>query len=587
MLPATFVVTNASDSGPGSLRSAIMSVNADTHPYSDDIDVNINHAVPQTIKLMSALPTITRQVRIFGYDGGYGSREIELDGSGLVRTAPGAAGLSIQATGQDTDFEWVIQGFKIDNFITGIKIDNSGSSTRFHLGVYNNDIVTRAGGAGVVFNAGTGATWGGFFYNSITTHGYSDGIAVQTAGTTDRFIFEGNEISTSGAGDAIRVRGDALASTLTFVKNHLSADTQPVANLDFVALNVTLSTSSKAYVAVTNNELSTHNRGTGLVLQGGPAFQALVQGNNFNGNRLGVSVFGDGTTAGNVDLGGGSLGSKGGNDFTSYHEVNQPYLYAIGLFKVAPGYTMKAMGNKFSVSPELVIVDGSYDSLGGGSGAILTGAAAFAGLSAQERFVQALYLDQLGRAGMQSELDAWLPVLAGPGAQQAVVAGIAGSFEAQDHLVKNWYQTYLGRPANGTEELGWVSLLQAGQSEEQVLGQFLGSTEFYNRAQTMGLAGTADQNYVQALYQVLLGRTAGDAEVAGWVNALPQLGTQGVALGFLQSQEYRTDQVEGYYTTLLHRPADPAGLNNWVMSNLDMYTARLGFEASPEFFANG
>jgi hypothetical protein len=212
--------------------------------------------------------------------------------------------------------------------------------------------------------------------------------------------------------------------------------------------------------------------------------------------------------------------------------------------------------------------------------------AAIAGLNAQERFVQALYLDALGRAGTQAELDGWLGLL-NAGGQQAVAAGIEGSFEAQDHLVQSWYQTYLGRPADGTEKLGWVGLLQAGQSEEQVLSQILGSAEFYDRAQSMGLACTADQNYVQALYQVLLGRTAGDAEVAGWVNTLPQLGTHGVALAMLHSQEFRTDQFEGYYNALLHRPDDPAGLNNWVMSNLDMHSVRIGFEASPEFFTNG
>src|SRR5207237_4258615 len=34
-------------------------------------------------------------------------------------------------------------------------------------------------------------------------------------------------------------------------------------------------------------------------------------------------------------------------------------------------------------------------------------ATAFAGLSADERFVQALYLDELGRAGGKAELDGW------------------------------------------------------------------------------------------------------------------------------------------------------------------------------------
>jgi hypothetical protein len=212
---------------------------------------------------------------------------------------------------------------------------------------------------------------------------------------------------------------------------------------------------------------------------------------------------------------------------------------------------------------------------------------AFTGLSAQERFVQALYLDVLGRAGMQSELDSWLPVLAGPGGQQGVAAGIEGRFEARDHLVKSWYLHYLGRPANGTEELGWVGLLQAGQTEEQVLSGILASQEFYNRAQTLGFGDTAAGNYVRALYQLLLNRTAGSAEVAGWESALSSVGRQGVGLGFLQSTECRTNQVEGYYEALLHRPADPASLNAWTSSGLDLVSVRIGFEASSEFFSNG
>jgi hypothetical protein len=215
-------------------------------------------------------------------------------------------------------------------------------------------------------------------------------------------------------------------------------------------------------------------------------------------------------------------------------------------------------------------------------------AAAFAGLTADERFVQALYLDDLGRAGSKAELDEWAPALInGQAGRTAVATGIEGSFEARDRLVKTWYQTYLGRQADGTEELGWVDLLGAGQSEEQVLSQILGSTEFYSRAQSLVPTGAPEKSYVQALYQVLLDRTASDPEVAGWTAAMQQVGGQGVALGFLQSQEFRTNQFEGYYNALLRRTADPTEVNNWVMSSLDMGTARIGFEASPEFFANG
>jgi hypothetical protein len=204
---------------------------------------------------------------------------------------------------------------------------------------------------------------------------------------------------------------------------------------------------------------------------------------------------------------------------------------------------------------------------------------------AQEHFVQALYLDELGRPGTTAELDGWVAALNGLGGPQGVVAGIEGSFEARDHLVKGWYQTFLGRAAAGGEELGWVSLL-ADHTEEQVLSQILGTPEFFNHAQQLVSSGTPQERSVQALYLLLLNRTGSMAEVDGWVSALPQRGQAGVALGILQSLEYRTDVISGYYTSLLHRPAD-GELSGWASSGLDLATVRMGFETTPEFFLNG
>jgi hypothetical protein len=129
-------------------------------------------------------------------------------------------------------------------------------------------------------------------------------------------------------------------------------------------------------------------------------------------------------------------------------------------------------------------------------------------------------------------------------------------------------------------------LLQT-QTEEQVLSQILGSQEFYDRAQTLVSSGTPDERYVQALYQALLGRSASTDEVAGWVGALSLEDRSSAALGFLQSQEFRTDVFQGYYDTLLHRAGDPTELSGWVNSGLDLRSVRAGFEASDEFFANG
>src|SRR5262249_51475123 len=166
--------------------------------------------------------------------------------------------------------------------------------------------------------------------------------------------------------------------------------------------------------------------------------------------------------------------------------------------------------------------------------------------------------------------------------------GSAASPEGDDHLVKSWYLSLLGRPANGTEELGWVQMLQAGTSEEQVLSGILASSEFYARAQTMGFADTPDGNYVRALYQLLLGRTASGSELAGWVGGLHSgLSQQAVARGFLTSTESRPHQLGGYYEALLPRPAAPAGLGGWANSGVDLDSVRIGIEASSEFFSNG
>src|SRR6516164_6081679 len=64
MLLSTFVVTNTNDSGAGSLRSAIQSVNADPSPSLDCIDFNIAPTAPKTINLKLDLPILTHQVFI-------------------------------------------------------------------------------------------------------------------------------------------------------------------------------------------------------------------------------------------------------------------------------------------------------------------------------------------------------------------------------------------------------------------------------------------------------------------------------------------------------------------------------------------
>src|SRR5690349_10899555 len=61
-LLSTLWVTDPGDSGPGTLRAAILAVDADSTP--DTIDFNLGGGGHQVITLASALPPITNSVTI-------------------------------------------------------------------------------------------------------------------------------------------------------------------------------------------------------------------------------------------------------------------------------------------------------------------------------------------------------------------------------------------------------------------------------------------------------------------------------------------------------------------------------------------
>src|SRR3954471_10438190 len=64
-IAADFSVLTSSDSGPGSLREAIVAANAT--PGADRVIFNIPGSGVQTISVLSALPQITESLEIDGY----------------------------------------------------------------------------------------------------------------------------------------------------------------------------------------------------------------------------------------------------------------------------------------------------------------------------------------------------------------------------------------------------------------------------------------------------------------------------------------------------------------------------------------
>jgi hypothetical protein len=117
--PDPYTVTTTADSGPGSLRQAILNANA--KPGSD-ITFEVAGSGPQTIQLLSPLPAITAGVTIDGSTepGFAGAPLVVLDGS---QAGAGTDGLTV-ASGFATIQDLVINHFSGD----GVHVLSAGSA---------------------------------------------------------------------------------------------------------------------------------------------------------------------------------------------------------------------------------------------------------------------------------------------------------------------------------------------------------------------------------------------------------------------------------------------------------------------------
>ncbi len=144
-LLATYTVTNTMDSGPGSLRQAIMDSNNNKTGAPNLIDFNIPGSGVQTIAPASQLPTITTPVTIDGYSqpGAHpntnGPREgdnatllIQLSGTNVPYQTTGPTGV-LPAGFLITAGNSTIQGLVISNFVghgsgNGIDLQSNGNT---------------------------------------------------------------------------------------------------------------------------------------------------------------------------------------------------------------------------------------------------------------------------------------------------------------------------------------------------------------------------------------------------------------------------------------------------------------------------
>ncbi|WP_426594185.1 DUF4214 domain-containing protein [Cellulomonas sp. McL0617] len=179
--------------------------------------------------------------------------------------------------------------------------------------------------------------------------------------------------------------------------------------------------------------------------------------------------------------------------------------------------------------------------------------------NAVDNYVTSVYEDLFDRPPDWTGLTNWTAALRTGTPRIAVANAITSSQEFRSDLITDAYAAYLGRGPDAGGLQSWLRAMGAGTTVEQLDSGFIASDEYW------AAAGGTSADWVRALYADVLGRNAGDSEVAAWVGQLNGGATRAqVAMGFLLSTEYLSTVVEGYYWWLLGRGLDPTGRSAWV-----------------------
>ncbi len=280
MMLATFVVMNANDSGPDSLRQAITDSNGAT-PGPNEIDFNIPGAGLQTISLLSALPSINVPVTIDGttQPGYAGTPLIDLDGTGAGSSANGLD--LATGSGGSTIRALVINNFKSD----GILITTTGNA------VQRSYIGTDA--------AGTAAGSGSMLVGVMVT-GSGNTIGGTTAGAGN-LISGNNDISGSTADLGVEIIG-STASGNTVVGNLIGTDVTGTGYLpNYTGVYIASGASANTIGGLT----ATPGTGAGNVISGNTTNGVRISTTGISGNVVAGNLIGTDVTGSNA-LGNGN-----------------------------------------------------------------------------------------------------------------------------------------------------------------------------------------------------------------------------------------------------------------------------------------
>lgn len=219
----------------------------------------------------------------------------------------------------------------------------------------------------------------------------------------------------------------------------------------------------------------------------------------------------------------------------------------------------------------------------GGSGGAGAGGGGTAD-AANRRYIAAAFQDALGRPVDSASLTAWAFALDNGVSRTSLTLTLTHSDEYYHQVIEAAYEKYLGRDADALGLANWTALMRSGLSDELLEAGFIGSDEYYQHS------GGTNKDWVDAMYNDLLGRAADAKGEANWTQALANGESRvAVAFGFAASAEREAQRINADYAKYLNRQASDADVQGWVRaftSGFSNENVIAGFLASDEYFAN-
>ncbi len=213
-----------------------------------------------------------------------------------------------------------------------------------------------------------------------------------------------------------------------------------------------------------------------------------------------------------------------------------------------------------------------------------------------------LYQAVFGRSPDQAGFDYWTSRYRGDHSLSAIADDFTASTEWQNRFGGNLadqrfidvlYQNVLGRPGDAAGAAYWTGLLAGGFTRNATLLAFLDSPENISRTGTSRPLA-ADESRVLRLYRVAFGRSPDPDGFAYWVT-LHRSGNsiEALAAEFTASPEWTSrfganptpeQLVDALYRNILDRHGDPAGSAYWVaqLRRQSVVSVLVAFSNSPE-----